>query len=168
MTELLDPFSQLYNALWTMVERNRELKKLIPEGNRIRYQHESELKEQPNFADRPELQLLSGGGSFGGRDNNTSRSVTKEFVWGITTADFRVNQLFNKVSWELFRSMSDWECVLCNLSWCNCRFVQNFRLISAEDSLLMTQLDKGLDGWSSLWQVEVDCGFLIRDLKLKE
>lgn len=169
MTEpLLDPFSQVYNALWKMVNRNKNLNDYLPKGNRIRFEHESDVDTAKSDAQMPELALLCGGGSFGGKDNSTTRSVTRNYLWALTTGDFRINPVFNKISWELFRSMVDWSCVLCNLTWCDCNFVQECRVVSADDSFLPQSLQENIPGWSSIWQVEVDFAFNYNSLTIKE
>ena len=165
---LFDPYSQVYNALWTMVERSTKLKQYIPLGNRIKYEDISDVKESIQDADMPELALISGGGNFGNADNSTQRSCAREYIWALTSGDLRVNYLLNPIQFEIFRCMVDWECVLCNLQWCNCRFVTKCKLVSAEDGLLMQELNRAIPGWSSLWTVQVDFQFPIANLRIKE
>lgn len=157
----------VYNGLWTLIERNSYLNELIPENNRIKYETEAQPKESIQDADMPELTLLSGGGGFGKSNNSSQQSCSRQYIWALVTGDLRINPLFNKVQWEIFRSMSDWECVLCELQWCNCPFVEKLVLISTEDGTLMSDLNRNIPGWSSLWTVEVSMQFRRTDLKIK-
>lgn len=162
----LDPFSMVYNALWDMVERNQAILDMIPIANRIKFDEQSSQKDQISDADTPELTLISGGGSFGGKNNSSQTSVLRRYVWGITTGDFRINPVYNRLTFELFRCMTDWQCVLCNLTWCDCRFVSDFRLTESEEGTIMQDLDKGIPGWSALWSCEVDFLFTTKLLLL--
>lgn len=162
----LDPFSMVYNALWEMVERNKNLATYIPVGNRIKYDDVAAIRASNEDADTPELALLSGGGSFGDTDNSSQRSCVREYIWALTSGDLKLNTIFNPIQWELFRSMNDWECVLCSLTWCNCAFVSNCRIISAEDSSINHELERDILGWTSLWNMQVDFQFPKASLKL--
>jgi len=161
-----DPFSQVYNALWKLVERNQRLSRYIPAGNRIKYEEAFEQKTQISDADTPELALLSGGGTFGDRDTNTGRTCSRDYIWALTTGNLQLNKLFNPIQFELFRSLSDWQCVLCELQWCNCRFVHNLHIVSAEDGTLMADLNRNIPGWSSLWTVRIEFQFSFANLKI--
>lgn len=165
--QLLDPFSLVYDALWVMVERNDKLAKFIAKGNRIKFDEDSDVDPAITDADTPNLMLLSGGGTFGEQDNSSQRSVTRIYTWVLTTGDFRLNPVFNAISWELYRSMIDYACVLCSLQWCNCNFIQNCRIVSADDGTLAQTLQENVPGWSTIWSIEVDMLFNYELLKIK-
>src|SRR5688572_7926526 len=112
---LLDPFSMVYNALWIMIDRNQKILEMIPKGNRIRFDEQNSQKPHKSSADTPELTLISSGGIWNEKNNSSQTSVTRNYIWAITTGDFRINPLYNRLSWELFRSLTDWECILCPL-----------------------------------------------------
>lgn len=156
----------VYNALWQMVERNQKILNLVPKNNRIRFDEQNSQKAQLASADTPELALMPNGGIWNGKNNSSKTSVTKNYTWAITTGDLRLNPLYNRLSWELFRSLTDWECILCPLEWCECQFVMNFRLIQTEEGTIMQDIDKGIPGWSALWTCELDLAFETSKLRL--
>lgn len=168
-TTARDPFSLVYNGLWALVERNQDLKKYIPAGNRINFAEELAYKEEVVQADLPELALLLAGGSPGTKDSSDGRSITKRFVWALTTGQYQVNPAYHRIAFELWRSMVDYACVLCALSWCNCNFVTDCRMIDIEEGTLSDFLERNITihGWSGLWGVEVDMQFPLESLKIK-
>lgn len=162
-----DPFSMVYAALWQLVERNQQLQDVLKEANQIKFDENNSPKANVSDADLPEMSLLCGGGSFTGRIDTTNTKVTKEYIWAITTGTYRVNEVYNRLSWELFRSLSDWQCVLCELQWCGCNFVKDLRLTTAEEGTLMQELNRGVAGWAALWNCEVDFVIPLKKLKIQ-
>lgn len=161
-----DPFSIVHDALWFMIERNPDIQSLVKDKNQIKFDKQSSKKDQINDADLPELVLLAGGANPGKYDNSSNTSITKGYIWAITTGDFRITEVYNKVAWELFRSMVDWSIVLCALTWNGDRFVNNFRLISADEGDMMESQNRGIRGWSAVWTCEVDMSFCTNNLRI--
>lgn len=160
----LDPFNLVYDKLWSLVERNQELKSLVKVGNRIKFDNDVSTKSELSDADLPELALLVGGCSTFPR-NSTARGVTRNYIYSIATGDYKI-QIYNKIAFELFRSIIDFECELCPLQWCNCAFVQNAKLIGAEETIL-DDSEKGISGWIGLWTCEVEMLFPLNTLTIK-
>lgn len=161
----LDPFSLVYNGLWDLVERNPKLKDYVKSGNRIKYKKENEEKPSISDADTPELALMIGGG-VPTSGNSTESGIVKVYVWGITTGTMELVD-YNKISFELFRSLIDWCCVLSKLSWCNCPgFVKRMNIVSLEEGSDMIDLNRTIHGWSALWNCEVEMAFPTSILKI--
>ena len=160
-----DPFSQVHNALWEMAMANTDLRDLILSRNQIRYDQEDSQKDQISSADTPELALLSVGGDAGRYDNSTETTVVRNYAWVITSGDFRINEVYNKIAFELFRALVKWPEALCPLTWKGRQFVNKFRLLSVQEGLMMKNLDRGIRGWSGLWDCEVNFSFCTKDLK---
>lgn len=163
----LDPFSQVHNALWDMIERNSELQSMLSESNKIKYDVETSQKDQISDADLPELVLLSNGMGAGDEDNSSQRTLKRVYTWGIATGDFRINESYNKLCFELYRAMIDAEIVLCPLTWKGNTFINDFRILKANEGLLMRQLERGIRGWSGLWDCQVHFSFCLNDLRLE-
>lgn len=162
----LDPFSLVYNALWELVERNQKLKELLPAGNRVKFDDENPIKSEVTDADLPELMLLLAGGTPGQYDTRDYKSITRQYVWALETGDYRVNPIYNRITFELWRSMVDFECVLCALTWCNCNFVKDCRMVSVDENRANPEANRLIEGWVGLWACEVDMGFDKNILKI--
>lgn len=169
MTDIItnpDPFTMVYDGLWDLVDRNPYLRQLLPARNKIKFDEDNARKDSLNDADLPELQLLSDGGLANLRNNSSQSSITRNYIWQIATGDNRINPIFNKICFELYRSMFDWECTLCNLLWCDCRFVTGCRLVQIVDGNFLQDIERNIPGWSSLWSCEVDFVFPKQLLRL--
>lgn len=160
----IDPFNLVYDKLWSLVERNQELKSLIKQGNRIKFDGLTNQKYEISDADLPELALLVNG--FNNFDTtSTSRSIKRNFSFSIATGEYKI-QSFNKITFELFRSLIDYECELCALTWCECNFVDSARLIGADESILEDS-ERQISGWIGIWTFEVTMIFQHSMLKIK-
>jgi len=160
-----NPFTMVYEGLWTIAELNTNLLKYINYRNRIKYDDANEPKPNIADADLPELALINAGFDKIKFDCNNAY-ITKIYTWAITTGNYILSTPYDEVSFELFRALNDWEDTLHALSWESCNFVLNFRLVSAEEGTLMQDLERGIGGWSSLWSCEVDMSFPIAKLRL--
>lgn len=161
---MIDPFNLVYDKLWSLVERNEELKALIKVGNRIKFDTNVATKGELSDADLPELALLVGG-FFDYQTTSTSRSIKRNYSFSIATGEYKIAS-FNKITFELFRCLVDYECELCALTWCNCNFVDaSTKLVGAEESIL-EDADKQISGWISVWTFEVVMVFQLSMLKI--
>lgn len=166
MAILDDPFSQVYEALWQLVERNEKLRTYLPLRNRIKYEEQTDPKFNISDADVPELSLMQENISFDIHCNSSQRGMTRTYIWGVASGDFRINPVYNAMSFELYRCMIDWESTLCELIWEDCRFVQQLRLRSAEEGTFMSDKNRGILGWSAIWTCEVDFIFPTGKLRI--
>lgn len=159
-----DPFNLVYDKLWTLVERNQELQNYIKIGNRIKFDENVVNKSEISDADLPELALLvSGLTDFG--STSSSYIVKKNYTFSLAVGDYRI-AIFNRISFELFRALADYQCELCSLSWCNCNFVDNAKLLNAEESIL-EDTQRAISGWIGIWTFEVTMVFNQSILKIK-
>ncbi len=160
-----NPFSLVYDAFWTMIERNDVLMEYFPEANRIKWSEYDSKKENISHGDLPEISLLAAGIQPGERDNNTARSCIREYTLAITTGDSHIAQ-FDRIEFELYRSLIDYHCVLCSLTWCNCNFVTDAKFINTEEGTMMRDQSRGIVGWSAIWTYHVHFVFPYASLKL--
>jgi len=163
--EYLDPFSQVYDALWALVERNQRLKEHIPSGNRIKYTNETLPKEENVESDTPELTLILTGGAHDLITNCSLTKFTKSYAWALVSGDLE-NAKFHWLEFELMRSLVDWESTLTALRWQNCPYVQNLIFTGAEIGTLMRKLNRNVEGWSALLSVDVVMQFPTQLLRL--
>lgn len=165
---MIDPFTQVYDALWTLVERNNALQMYLQPRNKIKYDEPNEPKPNISDGDLPELALLNSSINFNTVPTDCSNeSIARDYVWAITTGTYQIQPLFNELTFELYRSMIDWESVLSPLTWYDCTFVYNCRLQSGDEGTLMREVDRGISGWSALWIVKVDFVFSRNTLRIK-
>jgi hypothetical protein len=163
--EAQDPFSMVYNGLWTLVERNQMLKEHIPPMNRIKYGNETLPKEENTESDTPELTLLLTGGAHDLMSTCSTASFKKSYAWALATGDLE-NERFHWMEFELIRCLADWETTLCPLMWKNCPFVQNLIFTGAEIGTMMREFNKNVEGWACLLSLDVQMSFSLVNLRL--
>lgn len=163
-----DPFTIVYDALWRMLERNKYILDNVKLDNRTKFDEAQDQLPGNTEADLPHISLLCSGGSYGGKDNRDMSTITRNYEWLIQTGDFRLSPLYNPLMFQIYRSLVDWECILCNLMWCDCTFVNGFRMTEhAEGRLFQDEDDdEPTPGWTSLWTCQVDFSFPKKLLKL--
>lgn len=161
-----DPFSLVYKGLWELVDRNNNLDRLVPAGNRIRYDNPAPDKDVISDADTPELSLMRSSTTFDEKTNSSGTGLKAVYTWAIASGSLEIEPVFNPITFELFRSMVDYKCVLCSLQWCDCSFVQDLKLLSSQEATRLQDVNRGLEGWASLLEVEVEMFFQFTKLKL--
>ena len=166
-----NPFTLVWDGLWTMVERNSILMSNVRKGNRIKFEEQDELKRMISDGDLPELSLLSSGAEINIMNSSNTSSCNRKYTWGIATGELQINPFYNTLSWELFRSMIDWDCILCPLIWPEdsnpeWHFVEVVNIMSVEEGNLLISENRGIRGWAGLWTIEVRMCFRTEDLRL--
>lgn len=165
----VNPFTAIYDALWTMAERNTTLMGLIRKGNRIQYDTAIGPKKAISDGDLPELQLLSSGGESNIMNSSSTSKVNRRYTWGIATGEYEINPFYNTVSWELYRAMIDWDVVLCALVWpltSDWHYIVRTNLLSFDEGTMMADENKGILGWAGMWVIDIDMHFRTEDLRI--
>lgn len=117
-------------------------------------------KERIEAADLPELTLALGGiQSSNFAVNSSSAEIRKTFVWRIASGDYRV-QFIHLLQWHLFCALSQWTTTIANLRWgaTEYQYVKDVALVSAIEGEEGNVIQRGINGWISIW----DCRVLMR------
>jgi hypothetical protein len=167
-----DPFSMVYTALWEMMEARDAFKSLVLLKNRIKFDSETDrdpIKTNVATADLPEVMLLTNGiNEINLYDSSSGSMVVRQYSWMISTGDYRLTEFLLPVEFELFRGMLDWQTKLTALQWCNREFVKRCNYVAASEGFSDPEANRNIEGWSSLWQCEVEMHFVTADLRNTE
>jgi hypothetical protein len=166
----MNPFDQVFSALWTLAEASRPLKELVKVGNRIKFNQDDSrdpLKQQVADADLSELILTSEGiTAINMHATSCSSMIARQYSWMITTGDYRISYRLNPLEWALYCAMTDWKSVLGSLKWNDYDFVKDMNFVSASEGLSDATRNRGIKGWSALWSCNVKMHFKTADLQL--
>jgi len=162
----VNPFVQVYNALWDLLEAHAGLTDLVPVGNRIKMVDDNRdpIKDQISSADVPELRLVPIGGTPHIFRTSSSSSCIKRYEIQISSGHQTVEMLYN-VEWEILRAMMSWIPTLMDLTWEGKKFVKLVRPGEMPEGVTSQDLNRGIVGWSTLWACEVTMWFHSDDLK---
>ncbi len=150
---ITNPIRLLYSALWDILEAQTEFTDAVPSGNRIKYSQSSippDAKDTLSTADYPDVRIVATG--LQSHHHQTSSSSSLMVLWEIQVAsgDRRFQTLFD-VEWSIFRAMADWETYVTDVKWNGNELVNRCRTLQARSTLGDPKLDRGNQGWSSVW-----------------
>jgi len=163
-----DPFSLVYNALWTLLEAHAEFAALVKVGNRIKFNAaggDDPIKDKLSSADLPEVRLLCTGTSPHVQHTSGSSSCIKFFEIQVATRSQQYTAELFPVEWEIYRAMSKWATVLSALTWNSKTFVKLARPTDGQQGVSTDDVDRGGHGWVSVWGIEVQMWFTTTDLQ---
>lgn len=162
-----DPFSLVYSGLWALIDRNNDIDKLVPKGNRIRFDDVSYKKKSISNADLPELSLFRSTTVYSQKTTKDSTNIIAGYQWSVATGNYSIQPVFNPLTFEIFRSLMDWECTLCPLMWCGCNFVENCIILDSDEGTSLDEQNQQIPGWASILRLNVEMVFSRSSLKLK-
>lgn len=163
-----NPFSMIHDAIWELLERRTEFSDLVRHGNRIKYTSDTNRdpeKREVASADVPEVRILPT--AWQPHLQRTSNSSTGwiEFSIQLASGDWRANKFILPVMWAVWRAMSNWKSVIGNKTWNNEGFVIHLRPNDAAVGVSDINLDRGINGWSTIWSCRVELVFATADLQ---
>lgn len=179
----IDPFSQVFTALWQLIDNCKPLNgytepgiggavhpPLLLPGNKIKFglpEDRDPVKNNAQDADFPEL-ILSTNGVAEANLNASScgASIRRQYSWMITTGDFRTNYRLFPVQWAVFCAMGDYEASLAPLTYAGERFVKIMRVGGSVEGITEMKLNRNIRGWASVWSCTVDYMFSREMLRL--
>lgn len=162
-----NPFTQVYNALWTLVNAHPDIGDKFKTGNRITFGTDDRepFKRTIAASDVPELVLTQDGGPIEMYSTSSTTKVTRDYSWLVSTGDFRINHFLNDVEWMLFVAHLGWKTHLTSLQYNSNSFVKRCEIIDIRSGISDAQRNRGLNGWSTVWKVRVEMHFKTSDLK---
>jgi hypothetical protein len=157
-----NPFSLVYDKLWSMLERIPELDLLVPVENRVRLdgRNPSPRKHEAAAADYPEVSLVPQTVEANVRATNQSTEVLVVYAWIHAVSDLAMMQNLMSIQWALLLGLHSWSPELKTLRYRNEQFVYEANVISGSDFDDMLER-RGLAGWTASWAVGVRMNFTL-------
>lgn len=162
---LQNPFHQVHDALWNLLESNSDFTAAVPSMNRIKYTGTLDPrpdKDNAEYADYPMVRIRSLG--FDVKAFDTSNSSRALAYWSIDvySGDQRFampdKKKFFDVQWGIYQALLDWKNYIYDFTWDGTAFkVRTCRALKAEDQF---QHDPySTLGWTSVWRGVTDIWF---------
>ena len=159
---ITDPITQVYDALWTLLEAGNDFQELVKSGNRIKLtsRDRSPFKDNLGSADVPEVTILPMGATVAHQHRSTSgSSLSQGFQIRVATGEQNLHTLVFPLKWAIYKAMADWATVLTALTWKGVTYVVHCRLADAADGISEVDIARGITGWTVLWQCNVEMWF---------
>jgi hypothetical protein len=162
----MDPITQVYNALWTLLESHAPLTQLVELRNRIKFSgtNTDPVKAEVLTADLPELRLVPLSGSSYLTRTSSSSTILQQFRVELSTGDQRVDAALFPIQWEVYRALCNWVTTLQALKWNSKAYVTTLKAGEHQQGVTNTDLQRGIKGWSLLWSCSVEMTFTTTDL----
>jgi len=168
-----DPLTQVYDALWTLLEKSETLRTACKIGNRIAYNHEDRdaIKDSRLTDDLPEMRVVPL--TLAPHIQRTSNSswLTKRFAIQVATGNLDIGHpvegLF-VIEFAVYRALSNWVGVLQQLKWKDKPFVHLARPTEASSPALLQDDSTIVRGWTTIWQCEIQMVFATADLQAQD
>ena len=162
----LDPFTEVYNLAWSLLEASDTFCAMVREGNRIKFSgaHAQQIKEQVSTADLPEVRIVSMGASSHLWRTSNSSTITRRLSVQLASGDQRYAEALYPLEWAIYRALADWPNQVRELTWNGKPFVVNVRCTDAQHGQSDADLIRGIKGWVSIWSVDLDLVFATEEL----
>lgn len=156
-----DPFSQVYNAIWDMLEAHQGFADLVKVANRIKFadNNPDPWKREIQDGDLPEVAIYPSDGVPQLDADSSETFITLRFNLLISTGDRRVDALIFPVLWETLRAMAGWRLHLETLAWNGQPFVRDAYPTTFSENLTDAENNRKKEGWTGLCGYEVQLNF---------
>lgn len=156
----LDPFSQVYNRIWDILEARDgegQWSQRVRPGNRINYAGQHRRPEKPTRApaDAPEVAIVPvPGGDLKLTSSSSSSRARQNYGIRVRTGDLRVHTALFPLRYEIFRAFAGQPKDMGLPA-----FVVNHQIKDIVDDTLLNARLNANEGYESLYVVEVDFQF---------
>jgi len=166
----LDPITQVYNALWALLETHTPFTQLVALKNRIKYTgiNRDPEKEQVLTEDLPEVRIVPTDTTPHLQATSSTTKILKKFRIEVASGDQRVDAGLFAIEWEIYRALLGWQTTLMALKWNDKAYVVNCRPSTVKDGLMrQSDIERGVRSWVSIWECEVEMYFTTADMKVQ-
>ena len=143
-----DPFTQVFEALWSALEAHEPFADLVKPGNRVKFHEDPRIKHQARAADTPEVRIVAGEVSPHLFRTSTSSTIERSFRIEVFTNDLRITAAAFPVEWAILVAVAGLKDKLPGLD-----FVRKVRPVSGD--VPGPDPDQRTDGWHTVVALNV-------------
>lgn len=161
---MASPFSDVYDALWTMVESHTGLAAIVRIGNRIKFNDDTNrgpTKNNTSSADYPELRLVPAGTEANLPSSSSGSTIVRSWNWEIYTGDMRLayDSGLDDIDWFLIQ-VHNCPNDLFELSFDGEEgYVKRVTFTDNNIGFDLLDPDRNINGWQAVWTVSVEMAF---------
>lgn len=161
-----DPFTLVFDSLWSLLENWTPFTNLVPVGNRIKYTSGTRdpEKELMSTADTPEVRIIPTSSLTHLHRTTNSTSVLQRLEIQTSSGDQRLEEKHFPVKWEVIRALTNWRSEVEALVWNSKKFVKNVKGHEALEGVSEFDINRGIKGWSAIWSCEIEMFFTTADM----
>ena len=164
-----DPFTAVYDTLWSILEDSTDFTGRVDKGNRIKYRGYRKPidPEKPEVStdDMPEVRIVTGGMIPHLQNTSSSSRMTVKYSIEVRSGSKDLRVAHYPIVWSIYRAMASWATRLTALTWNGKTYVILGKPIGeVTEGIERGEVSKGIEGWYALWTISVDCWFDTSDL----
>ena len=140
-----DPFTQVYDKIWDMLEANSSFTDMVKIGNRIKVSGTDPhpLKKEVMDSDIPEVMILPRGGLHHINFSSSSVRLGRVYTIAITTNNLAANRYLFPLEWIIFGVFVSSNQTL------DLTFKATYELSQSDQTIEDILLNRGVEGWAS-------------------
>ena len=153
----VDPFTQAFRKLWALLESEPLFQKLVPRGNRIKYDGDdrSPDKDRMSSADWPQVRIIAAGGETDLVASSTHSTIRQIFQIQMASGDQRFTVIFLPLKWACLKALSKTKNSPANFGLA---FVHDVTVASVND--FENDIEGRAQGmWAGMIDVDVEMAF---------
>lgn len=162
-----DPYTACYKELMLILTDSSDFTTRVKPGNRIMYtgsaRQQDPEKEEISSDDFIEVRLVPAGIRPHLQWTSNSSRSTAMYAIEIRTGSMNIEQKHYPVIWAVYKAMRPWATRLASLTIAensSGRFVMLTRPIGEiTEGIERGEVSGGIEGWFSIWKIEVDMQF---------
>ena len=150
-----DPFTQIYEALWTALVGRPAFTALVATGNRINYTgiYSRVMKDTLQPGDAPQVRIMPGGGSA--RQTSTGWIGPSRYTIEVFSGSMRLDEYYFPLKWELYKAF--WV-IQTQRDPLGLEFVSRLSVEDISEDFVDVDVSGGSQGWYGLFSIVVDIG----------
>ncbi|MGO8744624.1 MAG: hypothetical protein ACLQNE_01420 [Thermoguttaceae bacterium] len=156
-----DPLTQVYTALWGLLEADPAWCGLVKPANRIKFlgPNVSPRKDEAVSADFPEVRIEAAAMTPHLNADSSNSRVTARFEIRVASGQQGYDAALFPVLWQTLRALHGYQAALMALVWRGQPFVKRVQSQEASIGAKDPSLQRGNRWWSAVWVCEVEMWF---------
>jgi hypothetical protein len=153
-----NPIRLIYDALWDLLEANSlfasHARKTIKFTGTAMHPELDSVSE----ADLPEVRIVLGGLKPHPYNTSSSSRLTVTYRVQVATGEMLFASVLD-MQWIVYAALHNWKTHIETLEWNGKTFAKKLTTDEVQDTDSNSKLNRGIRGWSTVWQGTVDCWF---------
>jgi len=149
-----NPFIEVYDKLWELLESVADFTSLVKVGNRIKLSASKSdpFKDAVQDSDFPEVQILPGGGKSNLFATSSTHFVDQVYFLRSVTGELNAITIFG-LKWAMIKALAKTEDNL------GLDYIQNITISDAQDNIEVGEENRGRLGWRGMIAINVEMKF---------
>ncbi|RLC38158.1 hypothetical protein DRH27_02970 [Candidatus Falkowbacteria bacterium] len=148
MPVVTDPFSEIHDAIWTLIEANTTLAGLVKTGNRIKLDGKNydPFKSKHSNNDFPEIIIIPSGGQYQPVATSDDGKLVQNFDLLLNDGDLVATRKYFPVKWQIIKTFANVDGLL------GLDYVKNVQFEDITDSI---NPENEHEGWRAVFRISV-------------